>query len=478
MISGKNPTSAVEPCAAIATGPVQLEGEPKDRNCTAAFHELAEGERARAIEHPREVPAVFQERTDIYAPMPKTTFQEVTGIKLEMGKEYKIHFRVIGVGGSWTRHTETEFAAAQNAIRLIYSKTNPARLQAHKVYNLVIDYVTSKQRFIVRNAQGQQIRILKDELMSIGLGDASRPRGEKPVLEFGVKNLSTHESQTERYYASVFFDNRSRSYKTYLPLLLKPGVKLGDTLEIQYVERLTITGFVERFNRHKAKNLENLTLDSCQEGLVMRVDQKDMRLLKPRLSTFRLQACLTAEVERTEKRIRFWFDGESTRMCILSNYPVSSLNSTNSGLNVSYRSSRLKTWTFQIGTTKFDIGPFLDDFGLVSVPEFEGDSYTFKVSQEFRKYVSSRLDAASSRINPCYERGEISEGLQRHLLSKLGEWKEVEYHPFDKVWRTHECKKNGPDSIQRSNLCGKLAYFEFKWSVDSYQAYNGSQNKH
>jgi hypothetical protein len=52
-----------------------------------------------------------------------------------------------------------------------------------------------------------------------------------------------------------------------------------------------------------------------------------------------------------------------------------------------------------------------------------------------------------------FEKGRISEEIQRRLVLLTGEWDEVANHPT----------QYGSDNLQRSKASKELYYFEFKW---------------
>jgi hypothetical protein len=158
-------------------------------------------------------------------------------------------------------------------------------------------------------------------------------------------------------------------------------------------------------------------------------------------------------------------------MKFLQRLPVNRVEAVGSGFDIHYRSGSRQDSVFRFRNDKFDESTLDSGLKLVSTPEFPGDSYTYKASPSFQELTRSRLNSAGGPFDKRCEKGDISEEIQRYLLSTLGQWEEVEYHPYDSAWRPHESKKRGPDSLQRSKSSGELGYFEFRWSTDAYQAF-------
>lgn len=286
-----------------------------------------------------------------------------------------------------------------------------------------------------------------------------------------MKNLSRPENQPRVGYTTIRYDTDKPGSDVSRLMVGRLGARTGDVVQIEQAKQHTTTDFVRDFNSHPPKGLENVSLGIQPEKPSLRVDGEEFLLLNPRLSTNKLQVYLRAELEQTRKPIFFSFDGESTRMRFLEKWSVERMSASDSRLDISYQMGRHHAPTFRFRTDKFDGSQLHDDLKLASAPEYSGDSYTFLASPKLQALVKARLDATNGPFDRNYEKGDISEEIQRHLLSVSGEWNELEYHPFDKSWRVHESRKKGPDSVQQSKSSDELSYFEFRWSEDSYQAY-------
>jgi hypothetical protein len=432
-----------------------------------------ENELKGVIENPKEIPVVLSGRWETrsaYVSVPKSVFQELTGTELRRGKMYEIHFGIKGVGDSWTRHSESENQVDMSSVKLHVNQSHSDRLRIGESLSVAIDYVTDKRCLrVTQTSHGPAFRIYEHYLESMGIDNPDKLH-KNSVVEIGVKNLSNQESRMDKCFTTMRFGTKP-SHEVCLILVKGLGGRRGDVMEVQYAKGYALGNFVRNFNEHQPKELRNVTLAMNQDKLMMKVDGNEVSLENPRLSTNKLQVCLRAELEHTERPIFFWFDGEDSRVRFLQKSLVYGMRAEDSRLDISYHQSQHNTPTFRFRTEAFEIGKFRDDLKLVSVPEYVGDSYIFRVSQSFQEHVRLRLNAATGPFDARCMKGDISEVIQRHLLSVIGQWKELEYHPFDRVWRTHECKKTGPDSVQRSSRTGDLSYFEFRWSSDPYQAY-------
>jgi len=224
-----------------------------------------------------------------------------------------------------------------------------------------------------------------------------------------------------------------------------------------------MNNYVEEFNLHRPRAIENMTLTFHERKLMMEVDEKKFHLREPRLTTNKLQVMLRAKVDKSEKEIKLWFDGEKITPRFLQNWPIRTFKAYDYGLEISYSMSRNDSRTFRLNQDKFDRRFLIDSVTFLSTPKNSMGPYRIEVAPELQKCIRFRLLAERDSYHYRYEKGDISEEVQRYLLARIGLWDEVAYHPFDRTWRTHESRKTGPDSLQRSRLSGELFYFEFKW---------------
>lgn len=427
------------------------------------------------IEAPKTVPIVLAgkwESRGAYFLMRKSKFEELTGTKLEVGKTYEIHYRIEGIGGTWKRFSQTENHATRPSIYLGIGQSFRDKLHLGARYDVTVDHVTDKRCLrVTKTHQGPAFRIYRHYIGSMGYDNPQVRQEKNPVVEIGVRNLSSRNQREVKCYTTLRFDSHKPSYNVCMILVKGLGAKFGDIMEVQYVKRHSMNDFAQIFNSHRPKNLENVTLSLSGRKLTMEVDKNEIYLQNPRLSTNKLEVCLRAEIEHTKKPIFFWYDGNTARARFNQKSLVRNMNAVDSGIDISYRRTERYMPTFRFRTDKFDVSKYHEEIRLVSTPEYNGDSFVFRVSPKLQEIVKSRINAASGAFEARCVKGDISEEIQRYLLSTLGQWKELEYHPFDHIWRTNESKKRGPDSVQRSSITGGLSYFELRWSTDAYQAY-------
>ncbi len=98
---------------------------------------------------------------------------------------------------------------------------------------------------------------------------------------------------------------------------------------------------------------------------------------------------------------------------------------------------------------------------MVSSPRNEMEPYRYEVDPWLRDFVKFRFSAIRNTDRWSREKGDISEEVQRYLLSMMFEWEEDADHPF--ATRGEGSRRNGPDDLQRFRPSFKLYYFEFKW---------------
>ena len=192
--------------------------------------------------------------------------------------------------------------------------------------------------------------------------------------------------------------------------------------------------FVRDFNRCRPENSACPALGISQGRLEVQANGKEIPLRHTRLSIDTDQAILKSGLASGKKPIYFWCNGESA------------------------------------GTSSLPFGDRLQsELRTVYSAAYPRDPSIFKASPELREFVYQRLKEVDKN-NFNHVKGDISEEISRSLLLKLGEWKEIEYHPHDQTWQFYESNRKGPDSLQRSRRSGALSYWEFTWNASSPEA--------
>ncbi len=189
----------------------------------------------------------------------------------------------------------------------------------------------------------------------------------------------------------------------------------------------------------------------------MRVDDRKIILVEPHLTTYSLQAKLTAKLQSTDRRIIFYLNGETIAPRLFNHYEIQEMKASDSGLEISYLKDRTHQRTYRLNFTTFDRKLLVGRINLSSTPAKEAEPYHFLVEPQLQEIVRSRLTHLSdSRYKG--EKGDISEEIQRYLLSILPDWEEVADHPFNEIPEVVGSRRTGPDSVQRLRSSAGLEY--------------------
>ncbi len=364
-----------------------------------------------------------------------------------------------GIGSFSVSHLE---GPADNFYLHIPKRLN-ANLQAGKKYWVEIHSVEVKRlRYNVhKSSHGAELTVHRTNLELLGLRRTGSLKQQKVVLQFTGTNV-TRSNPTSRNHLFRSYELGSASIDLRVGRL---GAKYGDMFEFNEITPFEVADLVRAFNEHKPDYLENTSLILRPKALVLLVDAKEIVLARPHLTTNKLEVALRAEIASTSKPIKFQFDGEKITPRFLQDWPIHRMNATPYGLEIAYSLSKNNARVFRLNFEKFDAGVIRGKLKVISRPENGEGVYLVEVADDFRRSVEFRIAAARGRsYYECrYEKGDISEEIQRYLVETTGLWDEVAYHPLDKTWRAHESRKLGPDSLQRHKVSHKLHYFEFKW---------------
>jgi hypothetical protein len=398
--------------------------------------------------------------------MPRSSFLKASGKKFDVGKEYEISGRVEGISRFETSHIEREESKLRRQISLIVGK-DEGRLVSGQRCKIAIDSVTERKHFRVSSGERRIIEMWYPAMNSVGFPKAGR-FSKDSIVEFQAASKSEPGEAPKRCFVIV-----RPTQQTMEMRVRRLGFRPKDIVKITGSRSYNIRDFVKDFNTHQRVGLENTLLKLRQGVLTMLVDDRRIELRNPRLNTVALQVILSAEIGNSKRLTRFLFDGERTNPRI-DLFRIYKVEASQLGLRISYMKDKSRVRSFHHSFEEF--GPkHLCGIRLISPPEAENDSFHYRVSAKFQADVTSRL--AESSDNRRLVKGTISEKIQRHILSSMPDWFEVEEHPFDKVRKTDDSRQNGPDGLWRLKTTGEFNYLEFKWRQGSKDSYYQGQDE-
>lgn len=370
--------------------------------------------------------------------------EKISGVALEEGKKYEIGWRIEGVGAFKARHMQGN----NIAFPLEVPHRFVDRVKPGEAYKLTVNSVSEQPRHRAVSARdGATLRISHTDVEGFGINRRTKREQGRVVAEFQLQNLSRMGEPAKRYFSS------HEAKSSFQLLVGNRGAREGDIFQLVKARKYGIADFVEDFNAHKSPETLNLKLNVRRNRLSMGVDGQSMTLQQWRLTALGTRAVLSAKPKCTDREIRFWFDGEKTEARFDKYSQLNWIKGTSYGFEISYSHDSHKECRYRQSIGKFDKNLIVSHFALVSRPRRDGEPFTFKVGSLAREYVRFRLGATGRYRGYMFEKGRISEEIQRHLVSLTGQWDEVANHPT----------RYGPDNLQRSRASKELYYFEFKW---------------
>lgn len=385
--------------------------------------------------------------------IPRNQVEDATGEKLEKGKEYEIGFRIEGTGELRTRHLER----GEKRIFLSVSReARPDNLRFGEKYEIELLSVKERRDFKAMDAraEGPVVKVSRTYMESRGFQVGEEARSEKWVIDFQFRNLSSPDSAPARYFGT--FDTKADELRLRVG---GAGVKAGDVLRLEGAKKYGIGDFIKEFDAHKGDSMKNVGLRSEKGRLSMEVEGRRFALNEPHLDTRALKAILTANIESSGKPIRFQFDGEKVSPRLFRDSQVVGVRLDN-GLAIDYDKGGGETRTFRL-LDRFDKDLLVGKIRPVSSPGSGDGRYTFECDPSVGQQIRARLATMNGIQQFSRGKGDISEELQRHMLSISGLWEEIADHGYDDK---HEgCFRRGPDSLQRLKASGELYHVELKW---------------
>jgi len=394
------------------------------------------------------------------ATITRSAFLKSAGREFEVGKEYEIRGRAEGIGSFETSHVEREESKSRERISLAVGRDD-GHLPSGRRCKITIESVTEREHFRVSSGERRLVEMWQPAMISVGLLIVGMLSKEH-IAEFRAKNTSESGEASKRCFVTVRPEQKSIGMRVG-----KLGFKPGDIITITDCRPYGIEDFVKDFNTHRRIGLENTFLESRQGALVMRVDNRRIELRNSRLGTAALQATLSAEIGDSKRPIRFRFDGQRINPR-LDLFRIRNARASETGLTISYMKDRSHRRSFHYSFDEFG-AKHLQGLRLISAPETKNDSFHYRVSHKLQENIRLRLTEKSDGL--ALVKGTISEKIQRYILSNMPDRIEVEAHPFDKVRRADDSRKNGPDGLWRSRSTGELYFLEFKWRQGSKDSY-------
>jgi hypothetical protein len=315
-------------------------------------------------------------------------------------------------------------------------------------YKLKIESILEQPRLsAVRARDGASLRISWTDVKVFGINRMEKREQGRVVTEFELLNLSKPGESAKQYFTS------HKSKSSFQLLVGKRSAREGDSFRLVEARKYGISDFVKDFNSHKSAKMKNVELNIQENRLSMQVDGQNFAFEHWCVSALGGEVLLSGKLEHVDSEIRFWFDGEKMT-CRFDGYTrLNWIKATKYGIEFSYSPNNQRELRHRQSLGEFDGTLVINDVALVSRPENRASPYTFGVPRSVQEYVQFRLGATGKFRGYMFEKGRISEEMQRQLVSLTGEWDEVANHP----------ERYGPDSVQRSRASKELYYFEFKW---------------
>ena len=247
----------------------------------------------------------------------KHSFEELIETRLEKGKLYEIKATVEGIGSFRTHHLGSE----RPTVYLNIPNELNDRIKTGKRYRVAIESIREKREHNVEiTSHGPTIRIYKTTMELAGLKSENVPK-QSEIIEFQGKNLARPDLPIVRCFATYRYRDRAGSAEVDLRVG-RLGAKPKDVFEFYKITRFTMINYVEEFMLHRPRAIENMKLAFHERKLMMDVDGKKFQLREPRLTTNKLQVVLRAKVDKSDKEIKLWFDGEKITPRFLQNWPI------------------------------------------------------------------------------------------------------------------------------------------------------------
>jgi len=369
--------------------------------------------------------------------------EKIFGVAFEEGKKYEFNVRIESVGEFHAHHVQRKNIAF--VIEVPHRFTD--RVKEGEAHKLTIDSVVEQPKLRAVSARdGVSLRISWTDVEAFGIDRRTKREHGRTATEFQLQNLSKPENP-KRYFSS------HEAKSSYQFLVGNRGAREGDVFRLVEARKYGIADFVKDFDVHGSPETRNLKLNMQRGRLSLEVDRQTIQFQQWHLTAFGNKVLLSATPKGWEREIRFRFDGENIESKFDRYSQLNWIKGTRYGIEISYSPDSRREIRYRRSLSEFDGSMIVDNVTLVSRPEYDGGPFPFTVAPAAQEYVRFRLGATEKYRGYMFEKGRVSEELQRHLVSSTGQWDEIATHPT----------RYGPDSLQRSKASKELYYFEFKW---------------
>jgi hypothetical protein len=370
--------------------------------------------------------------------------EKISGVAVEEDKRYLLSVRMEAIGAFDVRHIQRK----NIAIVVEVPRRFADKVRVGFPYKLKIDAVIEQPRLrAVQSRDGVSLRISWTDVGQFGLYPGTREAQSQRIIEFQLQNVSQLAVPTRSYFTS------HQAKPSFQFLVGKYGAKEGDSFKLVNVRSFNVADFVDDFNFHRSVGMQNFRLDILQDKLLMVVNGQTLMFQEWHLTAIGAKAILSARPKDTHREIRFCLDGDKTEARFDKYCRINWVKATIYGIEISYFPNNRRECRFRRSLGKFDGSIITQGVILISKTANKGEPLTFAVSPSAQEYIWFRLGSTEKYRGYMFEKGRISEEIQRHLISLTGEWDEVAAHPA----------RYGPDSLQRSTISKALYYFELKW---------------
>lgn len=398
------------------------------------------------------------------------TFEERTGFRFEEGKSYEVK----GTIGDVTDFTLTHSRGEGKYLYITPPRAAAGLLEPGRKYEVTVlsieERIEGKRRFEVSHTgKVTKLSLMVQALESAGI-DVEAVRnadaGDR-VLELNLRNLSHEGEEAKRLFAKV-----NASEGGVFMNIARAGGAQGDIVELEGAKRYQVGSFVDDFNSHRGRDLQNARLEVEGRNLSLDVDGRKYRFTDHSLDVHTMRVMLKGEVEGFKRGVCFIFDANEGTMVATArnNKRILAFESSETrGLVARYKlpeSGGPSLEASHLDGRRWEMSEFIEKTDLIGERKPMEGSHAFEVDSTLLHYIQGRRKIP---LNSRQEIGDVGEDLGAAVVTKLG-WIEVERHPFDLRGPGRGCYLHGTDCLFRNPKTNELFLVEFRWWQDSRAA--------